>query len=42
MSGEKQKLNFTVQLDRETIIILNKMSSFKLWKKRYPNAKIIK
>jgi hypothetical protein len=31
-----------VQLDSKTVIIIKSMESFKMWKQRYPNAKIIK
>lgn len=31
-----------VQLDHKTMIIINKLSSLEVWKKLYPEAKIIK
>jgi hypothetical protein len=30
-----------VKLDEKTTVLLNKMSSLKIWKARYPFAKII-
>lgn len=30
-----------VRLDHKTMIIINKLSSFDVWKKRYPNAFVI-
>ena len=41
----KKKMNATqrilVKLDHKTTVMLNKISSFKVWKARYPLAKII-
>lgn len=31
-----------VQLDEKTIVIINKIESFQVWKRKFPNAKIIK
>jgi hypothetical protein len=30
-----------VRIDKKTTIVVTKMSSFKLWKQRYPQAEII-
>lgn len=30
-----------VQLDHKTFIVVHSMAAFKLWKKRYPLAKVI-
>jgi hypothetical protein len=30
-----------VQLDHKTIMVVHSMSAFKMWKKRYPLAKVI-
>jgi hypothetical protein len=31
-----------VQLDYETVVVLNRLSSLKIWKQRYPDAAIIR
>ena len=30
-----------VRLDYKTVVVINRLSSFKTWKKLYPDAKII-
>lgn len=33
---------FKVRLDRRTVITVNSMKAFNMWKERYPNAEIVK
>ena len=39
--GHKISKPIKVKLDYKTFVILSKLSSLKMWKKKFPNAKVV-